>query len=127
MISKKFYLKSAMAKLTEMISNYHEAKKHMQELYEEYSAHKSPEANYVKSLDLFDCFLQAFEYELLFQIDFSEFWRIVPECLSKSSFFEPQVKGWLEELLEFRENKINLLPKDSNLNTLLRDIIIKRS
>ncbi len=115
-----------MFKLTEMLNDVPESKKHIQTLYDEYSAHVSPEANYVKSLDLFDMFLQAFEYELLFKVDFSEFWRTVPKCLSEASSFEPQVKKWLEELLHLREKRYNLLPKDSNLNTLLRDIIIKK-
>jgi len=109
-----------------MLSDDPDSKKHMQELYKEYSAHDSPEANFVKSLDLFDMFLQAYEYELLYKVDLSEFWRTVPKCLSESSSFEPKVKEWLAELLQLREKKFNLLPKDSNLNTLLKDIIIKR-
>ena len=97
----------------------------IKEVYDEYSAHSSKEAKYVKSLDLFDMYLQAYEYELLQGIDLSEFFSNVDKNLSDSSFFEPQVKLWLKELMHLRENKVNILAKDSNLNTILRDILIK--
>jgi 5'-deoxynucleotidase YfbR-like HD superfamily hydrolase len=115
-----------MSSLANMIEN-RESKQHIQNLYAEYSAHMSGEANYVKSLDLFDMYLQAYEYELLYDSDLSEFFQKVPHYLSESSFFEPQVKGWLNELLKIRNNKINILPYDSNLNTLLKDILNKNN
>ena len=115
-----------MMKLTGMISENSKSKKHIQEVYEEYSAHSSPEANYVKSLDLFDMFLQAYEYELLYKRDFTEFFNSVPKCLAEGSSMHPQVKEWVKELIQTREKRVNLLPRDSNLNTLLKDIILNR-
>lgn len=109
-----------------MLNDNLEAKEHMTKLYTEYSEHKSPEANYVKSLDLFDMFLQAYEYELLQNRDLTEFFNSVPKCLSDGSSLEPQVKGWIKELMSLREKKINFMPHDSNLNTILKDIILNK-
>ena len=108
-----------------MISD-HKCSQHIKVLYEEYSAHTSPEANYVKSLDLFDMYLQAYEYELLHKTDLSEFFHKAPQFVAETSFFEPQVKAWLNELISLRENKVNLLPYDSNLNTLLKNILLNK-
>ena len=109
-----------------MISG-HKSSQHIKVLYEEYSAHASPEANYVKSLDLFDMYLQAYEYELLHKTDLSEFFQKAPQFVAETSFFEPQVKEWLRELISLRENKVNLLPYDSNLNTLLKNILLNKN
>lgn len=116
-----------MSELTDMISENTTAKKHIQTLYEEYSAHASPEAIYVKSLDLFDMYLQAYEYELLYGKDFTEFFQTVPHFIGEKSNFEPQVKEWVKELMQIREQRVNFLPKDSNMNTILKDILNKRN
>ena len=81
----------------------------MKELYEEYSNHITDEAKYVKSLDLFDMFLTAYEYELIHKINLDEFFKSVPKCLDDSSFFTPQVKSWVAELMKLRENKVDML------------------
>lgn len=99
----------------------------MRALFEEYSNHESDEAKYVKSLDLFDMFLTAYEYEFIHKIDLSEFFKNVPICLSEKSFFTPQVKAWTRELMNLRENKIDFRPFDSNMNTILKDILLRNS
>lgn len=116
-----------MSKLTDMISEHTTATKHMRSLYEEYSGHSSPEAIYVKSLDLFDMYLQAYEYELLNGKDFTEFFQTVANFVDEKSHFEPQVKEWVKELMKIRDQRANVLPKDSNLNTILKDILNKRA
>ena len=115
-----------MAKLCDMLDQNLEAKEHLTKLYAEYSEHRSPEANYVKSLDLFDMFLQAYEYELLQRKELAEFFSSVPKCLAAESSVEPQVKEWIKELMALREKKANILPHDSNLNTILKDIILNK-
>lgn len=74
---------------------------HLRGLFEEYSSHASPEANYVKSLDLFDMFLQAYEYEQLNHIELNEFFSHVSNYT-----FEPQIKGWIDELMEIRGKRL---------------------
>ena len=99
----------------------------IQLLYDEYTKHDSEEAKFVKSLDLFDMFLTAYEYELTQNIDLSEFFSQVPKCLDeKTSFFTPQVKEWTKELIQLRQNKVDLRPYDSNLNTILKEILNKK-
>lgn len=96
------------------------ASERLKSLYEEYAAHESAEAKYVKSLDLFDMFLQAYEYEQLQGVRLDEFFAHV----DKHSF-EPQVKEWIDELMHVRNSQINILPKDSNLNTILKHYLNK--
>ena len=94
----------------------------MRDLYEEYSAHMSREAKYVKSLDLLDMYLQAYEYELLQNCNLEEFFGKVPRYLADDSPFEPQVKRWLSELMRLRETRVNVLAADSNC---LEDVLDK--
>jgi hypothetical protein len=68
-------------------------------------------------------FLTAYEYELIYHIDLSEFFSNVPKCLDETSFFTPQVKSWTRELMKLRENKVDIRPFDSNMNTILKDIL----
>lgn len=85
------------------------------QLIEEYTSHSSAEAKYVKNLDLFDMYLQAYEYEILNDIKLDEFFSGVD-----SIQFEPNLKKLIDELLNIRKLGANFLPKDSNLNTLLK-------
>jgi putative hydrolase of HD superfamily len=114
-----------METLTGLLGS-HVSSVHIQQLFDEYTAHQSPEANYVKSLDLLDMYLQAYEYELINQLDLSEFFSKVPNNLDESSSIDPQVKEWIRELMQLREKKTNILPKDSNLNTILRNYLNKK-
>ena len=98
-------------------------KNHIMQLYTEYSSHTSKEARYVKCLDLFDMYLQAYEYELLNNADLSEFFSNVPKHLCDTSDFDPQIRAWLKELMRIRADKLNILSKDSNLNTILRNFL----
>lgn len=109
-----------------MVGSESKRGKEMKQLYDEYVLHESDEAKYVKSLDLFDMFLAAYEYELGQKVDLSEFFSQVPKCLDESSFFTPQVKEWTRELMRLREKKVDLRPFDSNLNTVLREIILNK-
>lgn len=65
-------------------------------------------------------FLQAYEYELLHKINLDEFFVKIPNYLSDPTF-DSQIKQWINELMKLREKKINILPNDSNLNTILRN------
>jgi putative hydrolase of HD superfamily len=118
--------KAAMLSLTSMIGSCDtEAGELIWNLYTEYEQHASPESNYVKSLDLFDMYLQAYEYEHVQNMNLSEFYANVPFILdsaenSKNKNFSPQVRSWLAELNKIRDDKKNLLPFDSNLNTVLK-------
>jgi hypothetical protein len=67
-------------------------------------------------------FLQAYEYELLNNISLDEFFSKIPNYLSDSTF-DSQIKQWIHELMNLREKKINILPFDSNLNTILRNYL----
>ena len=71
-------------------------------------------------------FLQAYEYEQLHQVDLQEFFGKVPKYLSSQSneLFDSQIKNWIIELMKIRENKSNILPSDSNLNTILKNYLI---
>lgn len=119
-------IKSSFLKLIEMIGADSVRGKEMKELYKEYNDHSSAEAKYVKSLDLFDMFITAYEYEMIHKCDLTEFFSNVPKCLENSSFFTPQVKSWIEELMKLRENKVDIRPNDSNMNTILKDILRKK-
>jgi putative hydrolase of HD superfamily len=93
------------------------ASDHMKSLFEEYSAHNCPEAQFVKSLDLFDMYLQAYEYQQLNpDADLNEFFS------TATTFpFESPVKEWVAELIRLRESKTtDALPPDSNMNTILK-------
>lgn len=115
-----------MTSLTGMVeSSNSSASSHIKTLYDEYSLHESPEAIFVKSLDLLDMYIQAYEYEKLQNLDLSEFFNQVPKNLSESSSFDPLVKNWLKNLMEIREDGRNILPKDSNMNTLLAHVLKK--
>ncbi len=115
-----------MLSLTTMINSYDiEASELIWNLYTEYEQHTSPESNYVKSLDLFDMYLQAYEYEHDQNMNLNEFYANVPFILenvvnNKNRSFSPQIKTWLYELNTVRDDKKNLLPFDSNLNTILK-------
>jgi 5'-deoxynucleotidase YfbR-like HD superfamily hydrolase len=95
-------------------------------LFNEYEEHHSNEAKFVKSLDLFDMYLQAYEYESLNEnkIDLSEFFSKIPSYLLEDSNEEKDednlIKKCLKELLEVRNKKLNYLPPDSNINTVLK-------
>lgn len=109
-------LKAAIEKLREFLNTTDSVSMHLASLYREYVAHETAEARYVKSLDLFDMFLQAYEYEKLQEnLDLQEFFSQI-----KSHPFEPQIKEWIDELMEIRDKKLNVLPKNSNLNTILK-------
>jgi len=95
------------------------------DLFNEYTSHESQEAKYVKCLDLFDMYLQAYEYEILNNIELTEFFSSVPKHLSDDSDFHPKIKEWIKELMTIRERKINILSKDSNLNTILKNFLNK--
>ncbi|CAF1080854.1 unnamed protein product, partial [Brachionus calyciflorus] len=56
--------KEAFQKLSDFIKDNPNSS-HFKKLIEEYSSHLTPEAKYVKNLDLFDMYLQAYEYEQL--------------------------------------------------------------
>lgn len=89
---------------------------HLVNLYKEYARHESAEAKYVKSLDLLDMFIQAYEYEKLQPgLDLSEFFS-----QAKSHDFEPSIRKWVDELMEIRSTKSDALPPNSNLNTILK-------
>ena len=119
------YNKSAMEKLSSLI-NEPDIRKHLMDLFNEYTSHISEEAKYVKCLDLFDMYLQAYEYEIINDIELTEFFSTVPNNLSASSDFHPKVKEWISELMKIREKKINILSKDSNLNTILKNFLNKK-
>lgn len=85
------------------------------QLVEEYNSHSSAEAKYVKNLDLFDMYLQAYEYEILNEMKLDEFFSSID-----SIQFEPNLKKLIDELMHIRKNGLNFLPKDSNLNTILK-------
>ena len=96
------------------------------ELFDEYESQKTNEAKYVKCLDLFDMYLQAYEYEMINNIELTEFFGNVPKNLSDSNDFDPKIKEWIVELMNIRERKINILSKDSNLNTILKSFLQKK-
>ena len=94
-------------------------------LFDEYEEQNTEEAHFVKSLDLFDMYLQAYEYELLNNLDLSEFFSNIPSYLlndvdEKEETGNNTIRKCLKELLELRNKKINHLPPDSNLNTILK-------
>lgn len=63
-----------MEHITKLINDENSStSKHIKDLYDEYSSHKSEEANYVKSLDLLDMYLQAYEYEQINKTNLDEF------------------------------------------------------
>lgn len=101
-------------------------KKHLMDLFTEYTLHESAEAKYVKCLDLFDMYLQAYEYEILNNIELTEFFSTVSKNLSDSSDFHPNIKEWINELMTIRQKKINILSNDSNLNTILKSFLNKK-
>ena len=111
-----------MKKLTDFIKSENEsASEIVGKLYAEYSAHQSPEAKFVKCLDLFDMYLQAYEYEQLDpSLDLSEFFSTA----TTFNFDEP-VKHWVEELISLRESRSAQLPSDSNMKTVLRHYLNK--
>lgn len=91
---------------------------HLVSLYKEYTSHESLEAKYVKSLDLLDMFVQAYEYERLQiddKLDLSEFFS-----QANQHDFEPNVRVLIDELIDLRARRINSLPPNSNLNTILK-------
>ena len=117
-----------MHDLTGMVeeSSNSSASEHIRALFDEYARHESPEANFVKSLDLLDMYIQAYEYEKLQDgIDLSEFFSQVPKNLSETSSFDPVVKKWLQNLMDIRAEGQSLLPNDSNMNTVLRSVLKK--
>ena len=97
---------------------------HLLSLFNEYEEHNSSEAKFVKSLDLFDMYLQAYEYELLNgnKLDLSEFFSKIPNYLLDDSNENENImiKKCLKELLEVRNKNLDCLPPDSNLNTVLK-------
>lgn len=109
-----------MAKLYEMIGENSNSER-LRRVYEEYVKHESAEAKYVKSLDLLDMFVQAYEYELInkSEVDLSEFFKQA-ECESHRHQFEPSIRACIDELMDLRAQRVNFLPPDSNLNTILR-------
>ena len=116
-----------MNSLTQMVGDEEQRNgAFMRRLFDEYSSHETAEARFVKTLDLLDMYMQAYEYEMLTGLDLTEFFSNVPKCLAEESFFEPEVKEWLKQLMELRDKKLNALPLDSNMNTVLRDVL-KRS
>jgi putative hydrolase of HD superfamily len=111
-----YEIKEAMAKLIGFLGENSSISKHVKKVYAEYAAHESEEAHFVKSLDLLDMYLQAYEYELINpELDLTEFFATA----EKFSFKSP-VREWVKELLDLRATKAQILPKDSNLNTILR-------
>ena len=95
-------------------------------LFNEYEEHKTKEANFVKSLDLFDMYLQAYEYEKLHtDLDLSDFFSKIPNDLLETNGHDDIIKSCLKELLEIRNKKLNCLPFDSNLNTILKNRLVK--
>lgn len=104
----------AFEKLCEFIKDNPNSER-FKNLVEEYTSHLSLEAKYVKNLDLFDMYLQAYEYEHLNNVKLDEFFSSV-----NTVDFEPNLKKLVDELMEIRYKGINLLPKDSNLNTILK-------
>jgi putative hydrolase of HD superfamily len=90
---------------------------HLLSLFEEYSTHKCPEAQFVKSLDLFDMYLQAYEYQQLNpEANLEEFFST-----ATTYPFESPVKEWVAELIQLKESKAtDALPPDSNMNTILK-------
>lgn len=117
-----------MEKICGMIENP-EAREHMRQVYLEYTSHESAEAKYVKSLDLLDMFVQAYEYERLhaqdgIRLDLSEF---LTQCRSGKHEFEPSVRACIDELIELRSSSSSHpLPADSNLNTILKFHVVKK-
>ena len=69
----------AFEKLYEFIKD-NENSDHFKKLVDEYTAHSSLEAKYVKNLDLFDMYLQAYEYEQLNDVKLDEFPSIKKIC-----------------------------------------------
>ncbi len=71
-------------------------------------------------------FLQAYEYESLHKINLDEFFSKIPNYISeKNSQFDTKIKGWIIELMEIRDKKLDILPSDSNLNTILKNYRLK--
>ncbi|RNA22689.1 Vesicle-associated membrane 7 [Brachionus plicatilis] len=111
---KSILEKQAFQKLQSFIKE-NSSSDRFNQLVEEYSSHSSAEAKYVKNLDLFDMYLQAYEYEILNDAKLDEFFSSID-----SINFEPNLKEIIEELMNIRNKGLNFLPKDSNLNTILK-------
>lgn len=60
-------------------------------------------------------YLQAYEYEQINNVKLDEFFSKIDQ-----HNFEPEIKKWIDELLEIRNGNRNVLPLDSNLNTILK-------
>ena len=61
-------------------------------------------------------FVQAYEYERLQpELDLTEFFS-----QASKHEFEPSLRKLVDELIEIREKKLNALPANSNLNTILK-------
>ncbi|KAI5749769.1 hypothetical protein M8J76_010098 [Diaphorina citri] len=73
----------------------------MYTLFQEYESQETPEAKFVKELDIVDMLVQAFEYEKAQHIDLSEFF--VPE---RYTFVFPLTKSMNEELVKQRNELI---------------------
>jgi putative hydrolase of HD superfamily len=108
-----------MKKLTDFVAESSPSTaERVQHLFEEYEAHACAEARFVKQVDLFDMYLQAYEYEQLNpHSDLAEFFST-----ADSYPFESPVKEWVAKLLHVRASPTttSLLPADSNLNTILK-------
>lgn len=113
--------KEAIQKLIQMLnnSNFADVGSKFNEIYEEYTKQESKEAKFVKSLDLFDMYLQAYEYEKLNDgKNLEEFYESV-EC--KQNSLPKQTQKWLSQVKQIKDK--NYLPSDSNLNTILKDFL----
>ena len=113
----------AMKTLSNFVSATNiEQAEHLKKLFDAYEAQDCPEARFVKSLDLFDMYLQAYEYEQLNPgVNLGEF-------LSSADKhpFESPVKEWVRELVDLRNsNSASVLPSDSNLNTIIKFFLNK--
>jgi hypothetical protein len=119
-----------MASLVNMVKDYDEdASALFAELYAEYEKHESDEAKYVKSLDLLDMYIQAYEYEKLTGKPLEDFFAGAQSILNdeKAERVTPQVKQWIKHIVEVRSKGTNLLPPDSNMNTILKEYFLKNS
>ena len=118
-----------MTSLLNMIKEYdEEVSQLISEIYAEYEKHESKEAKYVKSLDLIDMYLQAYEYEHLQGKDLDEFFSSAQDVLDSTDVeVTSQAKAWIKEIIEMRNRKNNILPADSNLNTILKDYFEKQN
>lgn len=86
----------------------------MYTLFQEYENQQTPEAKFVKELDIIDMLVQAFEYEKAQNVDLGEFFRN-----NNYNFVYPLTKSLHNELSKQRNQMIH---SKSNSNGISKDV-----